>query len=114
MNTNRQLSKNFRLSEFVCKCGCGLSNVNPDLVTALQKLRDIIGKPVIVNSGLRCIAHNEAVGGSISSQHIDGNAADIRVVGIKPLGLSMEADEIDMFTFIKVYKAHVHVDVREI
>lgn len=43
----------------------------------LDKLRQWYGKPITVNSGYRCRILNEAVGGSKTSQHMLGEAADI-------------------------------------
>ena len=44
----------------------------------LDPLREAYGKPIIVTSGYRCPKLNKAVGGSTSSQHMKGMAADIR------------------------------------
>lgn len=43
----------------------------------LDPLRDMYGKPIYVNSGYRSEALNKAVGGSNTSQHRLGMAADI-------------------------------------
>lgn len=43
----------------------------------LQPLRDAWGGPLKINSGYRCKALNEAVGGVESSQHRKGQAADV-------------------------------------
>lgn len=43
----------------------------------LDKVRALWGAPIIVNSGYRCPALNTAVGGSRTSQHMTGEAADI-------------------------------------
>lgn len=43
----------------------------------LDPLREKYGKPIKVNSGYRCEALNKAVGGSKTSQHRYGQAADI-------------------------------------
>ncbi|MCD8175148.1 MAG: D-Ala-D-Ala carboxypeptidase family metallohydrolase [Phascolarctobacterium sp.] len=43
----------------------------------LDPLRAAWGAPVLVNSGYRCPALNEAVGGSKTSDHMTGRAADI-------------------------------------
>ncbi len=43
----------------------------------LDPVRELWGKPITVNSGYRCHALNKAVGGSPSSQHLRGEAADI-------------------------------------
>jgi hypothetical protein len=40
-------------------------------------LRTVYGKPIRVNSGYRCPKLNKAVGGSATSQHVLGQAADI-------------------------------------
>lgn len=43
----------------------------------LDPLREAYGKPIIVTSGYRCQALNKAVGGSPTSDHMRGCAADI-------------------------------------
>lgn len=43
----------------------------------LDKLREIYGKPITVNSGYRCTELNKAVGGSKTSDHVKGFAADL-------------------------------------
>lgn len=48
----------------------------------LDPLRESLGRPVIVNSGFRNEAVNRLVGGSKSSQHRFGEAADIVVPGL--------------------------------
>lgn len=71
------LSAHFSRKEFVCKhCGMG-APVDPQLVTLLERIREITGKPLVVISGSRCIPHNRAVGGVDGSQHVKGRAADI-------------------------------------
>ena len=50
----------------------------------LDPLREAYGKPIIVTSGYRCHKLNAAVGGSASSQHVKGEAADIRSVADTP------------------------------
>ena len=43
----------------------------------LDPIRRMWGKPIIVNSGYRCPKLNATVGGSATSQHMKGEAADI-------------------------------------
>lgn len=50
----------------------------------LDPLREAYGKPIIVTSGYRCEKLNKAVGGAASSQHVKGQAADIRSVQDTP------------------------------
>lgn len=45
----------------------------------LEKLRAFIQKPIIINSGFRCLELNRAVGGVDTSQHTVGGAADFTV-----------------------------------
>ena len=49
----------------------------------LDPLRSRYGHPVIVNSGYRCPRLNKAVGGTETSQHVSGDAADIYVPDAK-------------------------------
>lgn len=79
------LSTNFSRSEFACKCGCGLDEVEEELIRFLQALRDKVG-PIKIISGCRCPDHNASkkVGGSKNSSHITGVAADISVPGVDP------------------------------
>lgn len=44
----------------------------------LQPLRDVYQKPMTINSGYRCPELNRMVGGAATSQHVKGEAADIR------------------------------------
>jgi len=48
----------------------------------LEPVRTHYGKLVIINSGFRCPDLNKAVGGSASSQHMLGEAADFHVDGV--------------------------------
>lgn len=50
----------------------------------LDPLREAYGKPIIVDSGYRCPQLNAAVGGAASSQHVKGEAADIRTLTDTP------------------------------
>jgi zinc D-Ala-D-Ala carboxypeptidase len=48
----------------------------------LQPVRDHFGKGVKVNSGFRASAVNQAAGGSKTSDHCLGRAADIEIPGV--------------------------------
>lgn len=50
----------------------------------LEPLRAAIGLPIRVTSGYRCQLLNTVVGGSQTSAHCDGRAADIKVEGMTP------------------------------
>ena len=55
-------------------------NLNKLIDNVLDPLRELYGKPIIVNSGYRCPKLNKAVGGARNSQHLIGQASDIRTV----------------------------------
>lgn len=55
-----------------------LANVRNVLAPGLQRIRDLLGKPMLVSSGYRSEALNVHVGGSATSQHRFGQAADFR------------------------------------
>lgn len=46
----------------------------------LQPIRNVYGKPIVISSGYRCTKLNKAVGGVSTSQHVKGEAADIRTI----------------------------------
>lgn len=54
-----------------------LPNVQALITNVLDPLREAWGKPITVTSGYRCEALNKAVGGSATSDHMKGCAADI-------------------------------------
>ncbi len=54
-----------------------VSNVQALVDNVLDPLREAYGKPIKVNSGFRSPALNKAVGGSATSDHMQGRAADI-------------------------------------
>ena len=77
----KQLSPAFRVREFRCRDGTDAVLIDDELVVILQCIREHFGKPVHITSGYRTAAHNTAVGGSKSSQHLLGRAADLWVEG---------------------------------
>lgn len=107
-----QLSKNFTKEEFSCKC-CNDCEINPTLVNRLQLVRDIVGVPIYINSGYRCSKHNKEIGGSSKSQHILGNAADIRIKNHSVKQMYEICKQF--FTGIGIYPEQnfIHVDLRE-
>ena len=107
------LSTNFKSTEFDCHGSgcCSSTKVDEKLVEYLQKIRDHFGKSVNINSGYRCKTHNASVGGASQSNHMDGEAADIRISGVTPLEVAQYAEHIGILG-IGVYSWGVHVDTR--
>jgi uncharacterized protein YcbK (DUF882 family) len=84
-----QLSEHFHLSEFVrsqTADAMGWANTPPPeavrrlhmlCLRVLEPIRKQAGCPILVTSGYRSLKLNRAIGGSDTSSHIDGQAADI-------------------------------------
>ncbi len=68
---------------------------------------------MIVNSGYRCPDHNRAVGGSPTSSHLDGLAADISTPDHQTRYRIARALLLAGFRRVIIYrdKGFVHVDV---
>ena len=110
--SGRRLSRYFAETEFACRC-CGQVRVNPRLVHLLEQLREQLGgKPVVVSSAYRCVAHNRAVGGAKQSQHLLGNAADVIVTGAALRDVAAVAEKLG-FAGVGRYNGFTHVDVRD-
>ena len=107
------ISAHFSRSEFACKCGCGFDTVDVELAKVLEYVRDYYGVPIVINSGCRCPAHNDSVGGSSSSQHLLGKAADFRVVGVGEEKVTKLLKEKYPNQYgIGLYEGRTHIDVR--
>ena len=92
-DSTRQLSPSFRVREFACK-GSDAVLIDDELVVLLQCIREHFGKPVTITSGYRTASHNTKVGGSRSSQHLLGRAADIQVQDTDPLAVAAYAESL--------------------
>ena len=73
-----------------------LNNVNALVNNVLDPLRDMMGHPIIITSGYRSQRVNELVGGSKTSQHLTGKAADIHVQGYTPQQMDVVYQTIQM------------------
>lgn len=51
------------------------------LLRVLDSLREFYGKPIRITSGFRCAELNKLVGGSPTSAHVIGYAADLQPIG---------------------------------
>lgn len=108
-------SEHFSDKELACK-HCGLNGCTSQLVAALEAFRAIAGKPVLVNDAYRCLEHNKSVGGVPDSAHVRGEAADIRVEGLKARDLETIARQIRFINGIgrSDRDGYIHIDVRGI
>ena len=110
--------KYFKKQEFACKCGkyCNgyPAEIDMNMVKIADQIREKIGKPITINSGLRCKTHNSNVGGVSNSQHLLGNAADLGCpAGCTPAQMASIAEEIMGDTGgIGTYSWGIHIDTR--
>lgn len=114
------ITKNFSIEEFQCKCGCDMpefvkKNVI-ELAENLQIIRDEVGRLDLTNA-YRCKDHNSDVGGSTSSQHLVGKAADVKSKSIKPKEMAQIVNDLMKNEKIKtggigIYNTFTHIDIR--
>ncbi len=90
----KKLSPNFTVYEFRCRDGSDVVMIDESLVVLLQCIREHFGKPITITSGYRTGTHNTAVGGSRSSQHLLGRAADIQVAGVSVEDVAAYAESL--------------------
>jgi len=112
-DTNDFISKNFRRSEFACRCGCGFADIDIKLVKVLEEIRSISKSPIIITSGCRCEAHNTRVGGAKESQHVKGKAVDIKIIGYDSQVVADHIEKLYPYCYgIGRYSSWVHIDIR--
>lgn len=118
-----QLTKNFTLEELTDSTTAkkmGLNNKpDADQVENLKKLttellqpvRNIYGKPMYINSGFRSPALNKAVGGSATSDHMNGRSADVRTDNPRELFNLVKGSDLS-FDQLILYPTFVHMSFR--
>lgn len=116
--SDHKISAHFKLREFSCKCARGglhVTEIDWELVEWLEEIRKHFGKPVIINSAFRCEDHNSKVGGKPNSQHLTGNAADIKINGVSPEKIAAYAKSLTRNAGhggVGTYNTFVHIDTR--
>ena len=112
----KQLSVHFKVREFRCKDGSDKILISEELIEVLEKLRARLSCSININSGYRTKAHNKKVGGSATSKHLLGMAADIickkdgKTVPAKTVCLAAQDLGLDGIAYISA--SATHIDVR--
>lgn len=113
---NKRVSENFKVREFRCKDGSDKVLISTELVEMLEKLRSKLGCSININSGYRTKEHNKKIGGSGTSKHCKGLAADIicKKDGetISAKRVCCAAQDLDMDGIAYISATATHVDVR--
>jgi zinc D-Ala-D-Ala carboxypeptidase len=103
-----KLTDNFSLDEFLLSQTAVRHNISMDppidvidnlrrlCVDILQPLRDVTGKPISISSGYRPPELNERIGGSTTSAHMFGRAADFVVHGMTPLEAAQTIRDMEL------------------
>jgi zinc D-Ala-D-Ala carboxypeptidase len=124
---DRAVSKNFFFREFECRCDppCKIVfEVDSKLVKILQGIRDVVGEPISVSSGARCLERNKATPGSATrSWHIPRDnvlyAADIQMMdptnrNLKTALMLFALADKNGATGLGLYHNRVHIDTRRV
>ena len=109
-----KLTDHFTKEEFDCQCGCGNGDIviSENLVFELECVRVHYGKPMRINSGIRCLSHNRSIGSRDTSSHIKGLAVDISCTDMGTrLELVKRLLRDGEFKRMGIHKDFIHVDV---
>jgi len=88
--------------------------MSPRVVFALDALRGLLGRPMVINSAVRTPEWNRLQGGAPASAHLTGEAVDIGTARWSPddkRDLLLYARKLG-FTGIGVASSFVHLDVK--
>lgn len=109
--------RHFTPQELGCSCrgrlcgGGGEYFHDPDFLDALEELRSLQGRALIITSARRCKKRNAEVGGAKASRHMLAVAADIRLESHDPVALARNAARAG-FTGLGFGNGFIHVDMR--
>lgn len=122
-----KLTAHFTLDELLrsqVAARCGIDNNPPGyaqinlarLAETLERVREAIGNRTIqITSGYRSPALNQRIGGSRSSAHMEGRAADIVARGMTPLQIARAIQAAGIHVDQLIYEGDwVHVGIARV
>lgn len=105
--TDMQLTPHFKLSEIAGTTVVKYQKKNLEeaqkqlgkmymLAGFAERVREIIGRPLLVTSGYRCVSLNNYLGGALISQHLKGEALDLvcRTLSVKSMYNRIKASDL--------------------
>ena len=113
-----ELTKHFKRYEVECKCGCK-KLPTPLSLSVLELLRRKTKKAFIINSGARCARYNQKIGGAKYSDHLNGEAYDIKADSrliyeiIREIVLLEKKYDGALVQKISPYTKHLHISILE-
>ena len=105
---SNQRTRSFSHRELACPC-CHRCEMDPEFLIRLQVYRDLLGVPLVLASAYRCPAHNRKVGGKSGSMHLQGKAADPRIIPAMRFRMIELAHKLE-FSGIGLGKTKLHLD----
>lgn len=108
-----RLARDFQVKDLAAAGQSRYARISPELVAALQRLRERVGAPLTVLSAYRHPALNESLGGSASDPHLAGLAVDVKCAALSPLALARQA--LDVFggqISVSASEGVLHLDIR--
>lgn len=113
-----KLNKYFHSDEFVCKCECGIFNLDPAFFDKLTEARRIADVPFVINSGCRCPSWNKAVGGAPLSAHVTtesiaARASDIKALTVQVMVAILRGAILAEIPGIALGPGFVHLDTKQ-
>lgn len=87
------------------------NNMDKSFLVKLDKLRELCGMPLKINSSYRDKEYNKSVGGSENSMHILGRAVDIACNNSVTRGIILK-NALNLGLTCGVYRNWIHVDDR--
>lgn len=113
---DENLTLHFNRQEFKCCCEGRYCNgfpneMNHDLLTQLEALRQSLNTPIIVTSGVRCPTRNQEVGGIGNSKHLTGYAVDCYVPGLSVFDLARAAESQGFGVILYENEGFCHLEI---
>ncbi len=117
-NPQAKLTEHFKRYEVQCGCGCG-KLPTPLSLSVLELLREKTGKAFIITSGARCTPYNKIIGGAKYSDHLGGEAYDIKTDSrltyeiLRQIILLEKKFNGPLIQKISPYSKHLHISILE-